>query len=787
MSVVSPSARLRSPLAAAVLLLALAVGAPAQAASSRSPFTIAGTSAKRLRMCGAAHQTLSTISASRLVVTIRHRARTTRSLAIARRPAGSWHRYRTVRVSARRVRLPRLPAGGYRISGRGVVTGYLRVSGAGGAPEYPLLDPSAVRGAMVAFCGGPGGKGPRKPDSTPLPTDPRTLVNGDLGQTGRAAYFNASWIPVHDAPGFRKTPVQEPTSCGAFRRDASEGETFLHTKQFFQLLVSAKAYDNLWRVWGLKSKPSDFDQEVEERYGLSAAPFRNPYPMPGQDPNATGGGSGQLPLGPGQGQDKTPGKFNGMITITCSSCHDSILGDQSKNLGFHGGRGNPDFDATLFGAEMASAAGMIGESPHPRAVATAAVPYPYSGGRGLTNAFGLLDYLGASFDMETLDASPGVEFFPGHGAAGQVQTPNWWNRSHRTRMFLGGELSGDNTRVSMALAGAPAQRPGAEVKKLEPKFEQVHVYFDSLSPPKYPGKIDKRLAEEGAILFHDKDLWSDARNASIPKPPGNGSCSSCHGVYSPRYAEDKTFLPTARLKGIEANITPIQTIGTDPARTRLVNDQFKRAWNTSWWGFVYLNPKWTKDGQGPSCPTFARLANDYNAQNSRLKGTNVWSNSPIGYEAPPLYGAWASAPYFHNGSVPTVRGVLDPKARPDIWRRPLARPGIGGVAQGFDTTFAGYDFDDLGYRYTRIACDGALVPCHPESSPLSVVEGELSKTLGPSVFLGNQVPPPMSETDRRRRMIYDTHEYSMGNGGHDFMSKLSADDVNALLEFLKTL
>src|SRR3954447_9759195 len=84
MSVVSPSARLRSPLAAAVVLLAFAVGTPAHAASSRSPFTIAGTSAKRLRMCGAAHQTLSTISGARLVVTMREGPRTTRSRGIGR-------------------------------------------------------------------------------------------------------------------------------------------------------------------------------------------------------------------------------------------------------------------------------------------------------------------------------------------------------------------------------------------------------------------------------------------------------------------------------------------------------------------------------------------------------------------------------------------------------------------------------------------------------------------------------------------------------------------------------
>jgi hypothetical protein len=40
-----------------------------------------------------------------------------------------------------------------------------------------------------------------------------------------------------------------------------------------------------------------------------------------------------------------------------------------------------------------------------------------------------------------------------------------------------------------------------------------------------------------------------------------------------------------------------------------------------------------------------------------------------GYIAPPLVGIWASAPYFHNGSVPTLWQVLDPDSRADIWTR----------------------------------------------------------------------------------------------------------------------
>jgi len=32
-------------------------------------------------------------------------------------------------------------------------------------------------------------------------------------------------------------------------------------------------------------------------------------------------------------------------------------------------------------------------------------------------------------------------------------------------------------------------------------------------------------------------------------------------------------------------------------------------------------------------------------------------------------GIWATAPYLHNGSVPTVEIVLNSRARPTYWRR----------------------------------------------------------------------------------------------------------------------
>src|SRR5207247_10692049 len=59
--------------------------------------------------------------------------------------------------------------------------------------------------------------------------------------------------------------------------------------------------------------------------------------------------------------------------------------------------------------------------------------------------------------------------------------------------------------------------------------------------------------------------------------------------------------------------------------------------------------------------------------------------------APALHGLWSTAPYLHNGSVPTVYHVLRYGERPTFWRRPLNTPGTP-PDRGFDVGLAAYDF-----------------------------------------------------------------------------------------------
>ena len=109
---------------------------------------------------------------------------------------------------------------------------------------------------------------------------------------------------------------------------------------------------------------------------------------------------------------------------------------------------------------------------------------------------------------------------------------------------------------------------------------------------------------------------------------------------------------------------------------------------------------------------------------------------PTGYVAPPLDGIWASAPYFHNGSVPTLWHLLHPESRPKVWKR---------TEDGYDTSRVGLEIEEL------------------EKVPSSV-----------------KIPA-------RRRRYFDTSLFGKSAAGHLYPNALSEDEKTAVLEYLKTL
>jgi mono/diheme cytochrome c family protein len=113
----------------------------------------------------------------------------------------------------------------------------------------------------------------------------------------------------------------------------------------------------------------------------------------------------------------------------------------------------------------------------------------------------------------------------------------------------------------------------------------------------------------------------------------------------------------------------------------------------------------------------------------------------LGYVAPPLDGIWATAPYLHNDSVPTLAALLESPARPRYWE--LARSDAGLPL---------YDQEGVGWRYLRLS------------------EGKSG-----------------ARSWEARHRVYDTTQKGYGNGGHAFGDALDPQERRALIEYLKTL
>jgi mono/diheme cytochrome c family protein len=169
------------------------------------------------------------------------------------------------------------------------------------------------------------------------------------------------------------------------------------------------------------------------------------------------------------------------------------------------------------------------------------------------------------------------------------------------------------------------------------------------------------------------------------------TCAGCHGTYG---ANGK----------YPNKIVPLEVVNTDPVRVQGLTKEFRAYFNKTWF-----------------------------AQNSSHA-----EEAPTGYVAPPLDGIWATAPYFHNGAVPTIYGVLTEAARPKYFKR------IGGAKD--------YDAKNVGLKFESM------------NAPASTA-------LAPEA----------------RRRVVDTTIQGLSNQGHPFGFKLSEKEKWKVIEYLKTL
>jgi len=213
----------------------------------------------------------------------------------------------------------------------------------------------------------------------------------------------------------------------------------------------------------------------------------------------------------------------------------------------------------------------------------------------------------------------------------------------------------------------------------------------------------------GPKEFHDaepyfEEIYEWINQLEVPKYPFeidealakqgeiafNNNCAECHGTYG----DDQDWPGT---------IVPLEEVGTDRARLDSLTPLMRASYEKSWF---------SNHGEQKSI------------------------NDPGGYVAQPLNGIWASAPYLHNGSVPTLWHMLHPEERPVVWKR----------------TEDGYDIKRVGLEVAEF-----------EALPKSV------------------------KTGVERRQYFNTRLFSKSAKGHLFPNELTEDEKVAVLEYLKTL
>jgi hypothetical protein len=257
--------------------------------------------------------------------------------------------------------------------------------------------------------------------------------------------------------------------------------------------------------------------------------------------------------------------------------------------------------------------------------------------------------------------------------------PAWWLMKKKKKLYHTGGMDSRSVRTLMQFMMHPLNH--AEVfTKSEPAFRDIQQYLKSIEAPKYPFAIDRAKAARGEAIFND-------------------TCAKCHGTYG-----EKWTYPN--------KIIDLDEIGTDPKRHAGIEAAYGEAYSESWFGQEEIDGK---------------------PLGKQLRIT-------AGYQAPPLDGVWASAPYFHNGSVPTLYHVLNSKSRPKLYTR------------SFKTDEADYDKERIGWKITELK--------EPPSDKLPAIE---------------------------RRKVYDTSKPGRGNAGHTYGDKLSEEERSAVIEYLKTL
>lgn len=288
-------------------------------------------------------------------------------------------------------------------------------------------------------------------------------------------------------------------------------------------------------------------------------------------------------------------------------------------------------------------------------------------------------------------------------SVGNADFPSIWNQKPREGMEL--HWDGNNSSVDERNISASIGAGATPVSLDSERLKRVREWIWNLAPPKYPAPAAQGdSAERGQVLYKQH-------------------CAGCHDVGAPKFRD-----PEGHEYGV-GEVVPIDEIGTD--RERL--DSYT----------LDLNQNQYTLGSG----TEWRF--------SHFRKTNGYSNMP-------LDGIWARGPYLHNGSVPTLRDLLDPPYSDEEFAA-LKLPAVGSVTDA---------------QVTEAVAKARSAGRRP---PLFFRGGDVLDQQR----VGFECDRPGDEN--RPFLRFDVRVRGNGNGGHIYGADLSGSDKDAIVEFMKSL
>ncbi len=389
--------------------------------------------------------------------------------------------------------------------------------------------------------------------------------------------------------------------------------------------------------------------------------------------------------------DPRTGNTLEVVGLTCAACHTGQLEYQGKGVRIDGG--SASLDLAAFQTELGFAVGftdkipfrfdrfakaVLGGSANPEAksalrhdlqallaqgatekqLAVDRKLYATSAGFGRTDALGRIGnfVFGTELDNANLRPANGPVSFP------PVWYSSWfdwvqYNGSISQPMVRNiGEALGVRARVNLSDPQAGLFRSSVDVKNLH----DIEILlagptaFSGLRAPTWPesifGPIDRAKAEAGKNLYQQH-----CQHCHLPVI-GSGELQDVTSAYWAPGQEGRHFL--------RMNLIPLEEIGTDPTTAA---DWEHRTALTGPLGLGTISA-----ARGLQVVTDTIAAKKYDElgvppdQRAEWNGfRDSYVRAPLAYKSRPLSGIWATPPFLHNGSVPSLYQMLIPADRRD--------------------------------------------------------------------------------------------------------------------------